>query len=171
VAAPREGREGDGVIAWRLARFDELSPRDVHDLFQARAAVFVVEQACAFQDLDGVDPECWHLLGRSGAAGARLVAYCRLVPPGVKYAEPSIGRVVTVSDVRRTGLGRILMREALAAAAKLWPGRPIRIGAQQRLERFYSDFGFATASAPYDEDGILHVEMVRPASREKAAQD
>jgi len=152
------------VIDWRFARFGELSPREIHDLYRARAAVFVVEQDCAFQDLDGVDPECWHLLGHEGP---ELVAYCRLVPPGVKYAEPSIGRVVTTQAARGTGRGRALMVEALARAEKLWPGRPIRIGAQHRLERFYEDFGFVTASAPYDEDGIPHVEMVRPAGRVK----
>jgi ElaA protein len=149
------------VIDWRFARFDELSPREIHDLYRARAAAFVVEQNCAFQDLDGVDPECWHLLGYEG----ELLAYARLVPPGVKFDEPSIGRVVTTQAARGTGRGRALMKEALARAEKLWPGRPIRIGAQHRLERFYEDFGFVTTSAPYDEDGILHVEMVRPAGR------
>lgn len=149
------------MIDWRFARFDELSPREIHDLYRARAAAFVVEQNCAFQDLDGVDPECWHLLGYEG----ELLAYARLVPPGVKFDEPSIGRVVTTQAARGTGRGRALMKEALARAEKLWPGRPIRIGAQHRLERFYEDFGFVTTSAPYDEDGILHVEMVRPAGR------
>lgn len=149
------------MIAWRFASFEELTPGEVHDLFQARAAVFVVEQDCVFQDLDGVDPECWHLLGyRSGA----LVAYCRFVPPGTKFAEPSIGRVITTPAVRGTGLGRELMRETLKRAGKLWPGRAIRIGAQRHLERFYADFGFVTASEPYDEDGIPHIEMLRPAS-------
>ena len=152
------------MIDWRFARFDELSPREIHDLYRARAAVFVVEQGCAFQDLDGADPECWHLLGHEGS---ELVAYARLVPPGVKFAEPSIGRVVTTQAARGTGRGRALMAEALARAEKLWPGRPIRIGAQHRLERFYEEFGFVTSSAPYDEDGILHVEMVRPAGRAK----
>jgi ElaA protein len=96
-----------------------------------------------------------------GHQGTELVAYCRLVPPGVKYAEPSIGRVATTQAARRTGRGRELMREALARAGELWPGRAIRIGAQQRLERFYEDFGFVTSSAPYDEDGIPHIEMLR----------
>jgi ElaA protein len=160
------------VISWRFAPFAELSAREVHDLLQARAAVFVVEQQCAFQDVDGVDPESWHLLGYSPSRlgkgrgeGPQLVAYARLIPPGAKYDEPSIGRIITTQAVRRTGLGRALVREALARAERLWPGRAIRIGAQQRLERFYREFGFATASAPYDEDGIPHVEMVRPAAR------
>jgi ElaA protein len=146
------------VIAWRLARFDELTPREVHDLFQLRAAVFVVEQACAFQDVDGADPPCWHLLG---TRDDKLVSYCRLVPPGVKYPEPSIGRVVTSSAVRGTGAGRTLMTEAVKRAESLWPGKPIRIGAQLYLKRFYESFGFVQTSEPYDEDGILHIEMVR----------
>ena len=149
------------MIEWRFAPFAELTPREVHDLFQARAAAFVVEQSCVFQDVDGVDPQCWHLLGY---LSGQLVAYCRFVPAGTKFAEPSIGRVVTTSAVRGTGQGRVLMREALARAEKLWPGRAIRIGAQRHLERFYNELGFATASEPYDEDGILHIEMLRPAS-------
>ena len=157
-------------IAWRFAPFAELIPREVHDLYQLRAAAFVVEQKCAFQDVDGVDPECWHLLGYgpsprpSPKAEGELLAYSRLVPPGTKFAEPSIGRVITATAVRRTGMGRELMRESLARAEKLWPNRAIRIGAQRHLERFYMDFGFVTASEPYDEDGILHIEMLRPAS-------
>ena len=150
------------MIAWRLARFDELSPREVHDIFQARAEVFVVEQKCPFQDVDGADPECWHLVGRS-AAGS-IVAYCRLVPPGTKFAEPSIGRVITLGSARGTGRGRELMRQAIAHTDKLWPGKALRIGAQRYLERFYGGFGFETVSEPYDEDGIMHVEMLRPAS-------
>jgi ElaA protein len=93
-----------------------------------------------------------------------IIAYCRLVPAGAKYPEPSIGRVITPPDARRTGMGRVLMHEALARAGELWPGQALRIGAQAHLQRFYAEFGFATASEPYDEDGILHVEMVRPAS-------
>jgi ElaA protein len=148
------------TIDWRFAPFAELTPRDVHDLFQVRAAAFIVEQDCVFQDLDGIDPQCWHLLGRRKG---ELVAYCRFVPPGGKFAEPSIGRVVTTPAVRGTGLGRELVREALRRADKLWPGRPIRIGAQKHLDRFYGEFGFAVASEPYDEDGILHIEMLRQA--------
>ena len=150
------------MISWRFAPFAELTPREAHDLFQARAKVFVVEQGCAFQDLDGADPQCWHLLGLEGE---RVVAYCRLVPPGLKFAEPSIGRVITTGEARGTGRGKALVREALARAEALWPGRAVRIGAQAHLERFYRAFGFETASAPYMEDGIPHIEMVRAAPR------
>lgn len=155
------------MISWRCVPFAELTARELHDILQARAAVFVVEQNCAFQDVDGADPDCWHLMGHATPTpgrGSHLVAYCRLVPPGTKFAEPSIGRVITLPPMRGTGHGRELMREALKHTLGLWPGRAVRIGAQARLEKFYVDLGFATVSAPYDEDGIPHVEMLRPAS-------
>lgn len=152
------------TIDWHFAPFAGLTARQVHDLYRLRVEVFVVEQNCVFQDIDGADPDCWHLLGYSGED---LLAYCRLVPPGVKFAEPSIGRVITAPSVRRTGLGRVLMREAMTRARELWPGQAIRIGAQSRLEKFYNEFGFAKASEPYDEDGIMHIEMLRM-EREKS---
>jgi ElaA protein len=103
------------------------------------------------------------LQGEGRGEGA-LVAYCRLVPPGKKFAEPSIGRVLTTGSARRSGAGRELMRRAVDHASRLWPGRALRIGAQKYLEHFYGEFGFVTASEPYDEDGIPHVEMLRAAS-------
>ncbi len=147
------------MTGWRLARLDELTAREVHDILQARSAVFVVEQACAYLDVDGADPESWHLFTRVDGA---IAAYCRLVPPGVKYREPAIGRVITARAVRGTGLGRALVAEAIARCATLWPGAAVRIGAQRHLAGFYESLGFATDSEPYDEDGIPHVEMLRP---------
>ena len=149
------------MIAWRFARFDELTARELHDAFQLRSAVFVVEQTCPFLDIDGADPACWHLLGFAGKD--KLVAYSRLVPPGVKYPEPSIGRVASARDSRRTGAGRALMAESVARAEALWPGHRLRIGAQMYLKAFYESFGFRQSSDPYDEDGILHIEMIREA--------
>ena len=151
------------MLNWRFAHFDQLTPREVHDLYRLRIAVFVLEQECPFQDVDGADPSCWHLLGMESAAPGELAAYCRLVPPGLKYAEPSIGRVMTSAAVRRTGAGKVLMREAVERALALWPGEAIRIGAQAHLEKFYNGFGFEKASEPYIEDGIPHIEMVRKA--------
>ncbi len=148
-------------IDWRFAHFDQLAPREVHDLYRLRIEVFVLEQECPFQDVDGADPECWHLLGRREG---ELVAYCRLVPPGLKFAEASIGRVITAAPVRRTGAGKVLMREALERAARLWPGQPIRIGAQAHLRGFYGGFDFVAESEEYIEDGIPHVEMLRTGS-------
>ena len=157
------------MLRWRFARFDDLTPREIHDLYQARVGVFVFEQNCPFQDVDGYDLVSWHLLGFSpsplgeGRGEGALTAYCRLLPPDSKYAEPSIGRVLTTKDGRGTGAGRELMTEALKRAHALWPGQDIRIGAQRYLDRFYGEFGFVQCSEPYDEDGIMHIEMLRKA--------
>ena len=149
-------------IEWQWKRFAALSAAELYAALAARASVFVVEQACAYLDPDGLDASAWHLCGWAGSDAARtLAAYLRLIDPGCKYAEPSIGRVLTTAPFRRAGVGRAAMREGLARAAQLYPGRALRIGAQQRLERFYAEFGFRTASEPYQEDGIAHVEMLR----------
>lgn len=145
---------------------ETLSIRDWYDVSAARIDVFVVEQNCPFQDNDGADFRAWHLLGWDESGGKRsLAAYCRLVDAGVKFAEPSIGRVVTPRDFRAKGMGRLLMAEAVRRHDELYPGQPNRIGAQARLERFYRDFGFETASGVYMEDGIPHIEMLRRSTR------
>ena len=125
--------------------------------------VFIVEQNCPFLDADDVDQHCRHLSAWQVQGGKHeLAAYARLVPPGIKYGEPSIGRVITSPEFRGQGLGKELMARATQAMDDLYPGLAVRIGAQQYLERFYSGFGFVTASPSYIEDGIPHVEMVRP---------
>jgi ElaA protein len=154
------------MLRWQFASMAGLSSLEWYEVTAAREAVFVVEQDCAFLDADGADPDCWHLVGR---LGAEVVAYCRIVPPGLKFAEPSIGRVLTRGAGRGNGGGKALMQEAISRCEAQFPGQPIRIGAQQYLERFYGAFGFATVSEPYDEDGIPHVIMLRepPGNRTK----
>lgn len=180
------------AVHWRCLPFDALLPTSLYALLRLRSEVFVVEQACVFQDLDGLDAACLHVLGeavhipsagpgasvspgREGAMagradaagrcanGARLLASARLVPPGLAFAEASIGRVVTAPQARAQGLGHALMRESLRLLTQLWGPQPVRIGAQAHLQGFYRRHGFVTDSAPYDEDGIAHVEMIRPA--------
>lgn len=146
-------------LLWTWARLEALSPMDVYDLLALRSEVFVVEQACVFQDADGVDRQAFHLLGRDAAG--RLQACLRVVDAGAKYPEPSIGRVITAPEARRTGLGRVLMAQGLLRCMQVWPGRAVCISAQARLERFYRDFGFVAQGAPYMEDGIPHLEMLR----------
>lgn len=149
-------------IDWRCTSFADLAVGDLYAALQLRSLVFVVEQTCPFLDADGDDDRAWHLLGWRAVAGRRrLDAYARLFAPGVKYAEASIGRVVTHPDARRTGAGRALMAEAIRTLGALAPGAPVRIGAQQYLERFYGEFGFVRDGADYLEDGIVHLEMVR----------
>jgi ElaA protein len=146
---------------WTWRRFAELGVDDLYDALQLRCRVFILEQG-PYLDPDGIDRTSWHLLGRD-AQGA-LAAYLRVVDPGAKYAEPSIGRVVTAVEVRSTGLGRALMGEGVAGCERLWPGRAVRISAQAHLERFYNGFGFARVGDDYLEDGIPHVEMLRTAA-------
>ena len=149
-------------IYWQWSRFSELRLDDLYAMVRLREAVFIVEQNCPYSDADGRDPRAWHLLGwNQGPAERSLVAYARVFEPGVRYTEGSIGRVATAQEVRRTGIGRRLMAEALRRLDALAPGQKIKLAAQQRLEAFYADFGFATVSAPYEEDGIMHVDMVR----------
>ncbi len=142
---------------WAWHRFDELGVDNLHDALQLRSRVFVLEQG-PYLDIDGIDRRAWHLLGRD--VGPQLLAYLRVVDPGAKYAEPSIGRVVTAPEVRGTGLGRALMREGLAGCVARWPGQAVRISAQARLQRFYSELGFCAVGDEYLEDHIPHLEML-----------
>lgn len=148
------------AITWQWARFGELAPADLYALMAARSAVFVVEQRCLFLDADGLDPYAWHLLGWAGKPPV-LAAYLRLIEPGRKFAEASIGRVLTTAPFRGSGLGRAVMDQGVRRAAELYPGCPVRISAQRYLEGFYAAFGFRIVSEPYDEDGIPHVDMLR----------
>ncbi len=145
---------------WSYRRFHDLSVDDLYDALRLRSRVFVVEQDCVFLDADGADRDSGHLLGRDGAGVLR--AYLRVVDPGIKYAEPSIGRVVSAPESRGSGLGRLLMVEGLRHSTAAWPGRAVRIGAQARLEAFYASLGFVREGENYIEDGIPHCEMVRP---------
>jgi ElaA protein len=148
---------------WRCCRFDELSVFELQAIYRARQLVFAVEQACAYLDADGFDAHAIHVVAWP-ASGTRMlpVAYARIVEPGRKYPEPSIGRVLTTGMARGTGLGRELVRRSIAQCAAAFPGHGIRISAQTRLERFYAEFGFTAVGAPYPEDGIAHTEMLRP---------
>ena len=111
------------------------------------------------QDLDDSDQAALHVLGY---LDDKLVAYARLLPPGVRYESCSIGRVVTSTDVRKHGHGRELMRNALAGCRERWPQHDITISAQHYLENFYTGLGFKTESEPYLEDNIPHVRMRLP---------
>ncbi|HEX6588430.1 MAG TPA: GNAT family N-acetyltransferase [Longimicrobiales bacterium] len=149
-------------VAWTFARFAELSPADVHDLLRLRQDVFVIEQNCIFHEIDGRDPQAWHLLGRRGD-DAHLVAYARVFEPGVTADEATIGRVVTDPSARGAGLGHALMREAMAAVDRIAPGSAMRLAAQHHLQRFYAAYGFRGVGEKYIEDDIWHLDMVRPA--------
>jgi len=150
------------MTEWQWSSFADLPNKDLYEMLAQRQNVFVLEQQCLYPDLDGYDQDAWHLLGWKIIDGKRqLAASLRVIAPGVKYAEMSIGRVLSTSAARGSGVGRELLVEGIARAEQLYPGHRLRIGAQQYLEAFYGSFGFKTVSDPYDEDGIMHVEMLR----------
>jgi ElaA protein len=145
-------------INWLLKKFEELNPYQLYAILQLRNEVFVVEQNCVFQDADDKDQMSVHLMGYQHN---QLVAYTRLVPPGVIYDIPSIGRVVTLKAVRRSGTGKKLMKQSIEFTYELFGEQPIKIGAQLYLEKFYNDFGFIKCSDVYLEDGIEHIYMIK----------
>ena len=144
-------------MRWVWARFDDLGVHALHDALALRCKVFILEQG-SYQDPDDADKHSWHLLGYDGAG--RLMACLRVVDPGVKYPEPSIGRVVTAKEARGSGTGRALMQEGLARCGQVWPGRAVRISAQAHLQGFYGSLGFVAVSDEYLEDDIPHIEML-----------
>ena len=147
-------------LNWNLKKFEALTPYELYNIIWLRNEVFVVEQNCVYQDADYKDQKGWHLMGLN--VEGQLMAYVRLLPPGVSYAnEPSIGRVVTNPAGRGTGAGRELMQEAIRQCALLFRETDIKIGAQYYLLNFYTSLGFEQTSAIYLEDGIEHIEMIR----------
>jgi ElaA protein len=148
-------------ITWELKKFEELTPQELYAAMRLRSEVFVVEQNCVYLDADDNDQQCHHLLG---SFNDKLIAYTRIVPPGVFYPQPSIGRVVTSPSVRRMGAGRILMMQSLNAVYGLYGEVPVKIGAQLYLKEFYESFGFRQESETYLEDGIPHIYMIKGVS-------
>ena len=145
-------------MKWTLKKFDELTTHELYSILRLRNEVFVVEQNCVFQDADDKDQPSYHLMGLQEEM---LVAYSRIIPPGVTYDFPSIGRVTTSPSKRRTGIGKDLMNESIKSAQRLFGNVSIKLGAQLYLKEFYESFGFRQTSDVYLEDGIDHIEMSR----------
>ncbi len=139
---------------WR--RFDELTAGEVYGLLRFRQSIFVVEQASAYPDLDGLDQSAWHLAAR---LESELIGYLRLTPMTGPPPIVRIGRVAVSPSLRRGGLGRMLMQKALILRRERFPLHAIALGAQVPLVPFYESFGFARTSEPYDDFGVAHVEM------------
>ena len=145
-------------LQWDIKKFADLSPGELYSILRLRSEVFVVEQHCIYLDMDNRDPGAWHLTGR---LAGELLAYARILPPGLSFPEPSVGRVLVSPRHRRTGLGKELMQQSLDHTSRLFGGLPVRIGAQCYLRDFYQSLGFVPDSGIYMEDGIEHVEMIR----------
>jgi ElaA protein len=146
------------MLNWVFKAFNELLVHELYAIMQLRQEVFVVEQNCPYLDADGKDLKSHHLMG---CLNNELVAYSRIVPPGVSYDEVSIGRVVTATEHRKMAYGRQLMNASISQIEKAYGLVPIRIGAQLYLKRFYESFGFVQQGEPYLEDGIPHIIMLK----------
>ncbi len=146
-------------LIWHTKTFDELSTLALFNILKLRQSVFVVEQQCAYPDIDDTDAVAQHMCGY--AESGELLAYARLIKPGVSYPQASIGRVVVCPSARGLRLGEVLMQQALIEMGRLYPNQVIKIGAQEHLEKFYTRLGFERSSAMYMEDGIPHIHMLR----------
>ena len=145
-------------LRWEWKAFNELSAEEMYTVLCVRQEVFVLEQECLYLDADGKDRKSFHLMGFDGN---ELLAYARIVEPGVSYKEVSIGRILSSKKARGTGAGVELMNQALTRIEEIYGKVPVRISAQSYLEKFYKKFGFEPTGKEYLEDEIPHMEMLR----------
>jgi len=144
-------------MEWEFKLFNELTISELYDILQLRAEIFVVEQDCVYNDLDGLDKMAvHHFLKKNG----EIVAYSRLLKPGTRFAEFSIGRVVVKQAERRTGLGIEMMEAAKSYIIDEMGATKIKISAQSYLQKFYENLGFEIVTDMYLEDGIPHFGML-----------
>ena len=150
------------AIDWHWSSFDELSCPELYAILKLRQEIFVVEQKCIYLDCDDLDQISWHLRGMiSTGSQHTLGTYLRVIPPGAANQYPAIGRLLTRKKLRNQTIAGQLLEQAISRINKIYPESPIQISAQLHLEPFYNSFKFISTSAPYDEDGIAHIEMIR----------
>jgi ElaA protein len=146
------------AVQWKIKPFEALSVHELYDLLKLRSEIFVVEQNCAYLDLDGKDKVALHLIGEFDG---KIVAHARLFKAGISFDNASIGRVVVDPNYRDKKWGHDLMREAIAGIRLHFGESKITIGAQLYLKKFYESHGFVQTSAMYLEDDIEHIEMCK----------
>ena len=146
------------VFNWEIKHYNDLSLNEFHDIIQLRIQVFVIEQNCPYQDLDGKDKKSYHLFCRDGKGD--IVATAHILPPGLSYSESAVGRVVIHEKLRGHGGGHQLMDECMRFCLAEFGKEPIRISAQKYLESYYEQHEFISTGKEYLEDGIPHVEML-----------
>ncbi|MDR4894593.1 MULTISPECIES: GNAT family N-acetyltransferase [unclassified Chryseobacterium] len=144
-------------IEYFVKSFEELTTTELYQILKLRNEIFIVEQNCAYQDIDDKDLKCYSLMCM---VDEKLAGYTRIVPKGLSYEDASIGRVVIGSDFRGVGLGKQLIKNSIRACKEVFGESKIRISAQLYLLKFYNSLGFREIGNPYDEDGIPHIEMV-----------
>ena len=143
-------------MKWKVKHYNELKSDVLYDILKERVDVFVVEQECPYPEIDGKDKDSFHLWAEENG---EILAYTRLLPPGISYEEASIGRVLVRMDHRGKGLGRKLMKNSIEYVLNEMGENEIRISAQERLHDFYVSLGFEQVSEMYLEDDIPHIEM------------
>lgn len=140
-----------------IKTFDQLTTRELHDIYQLRCDIFVVERNCVYPEIDGKDPECLHIFTE---VENKIVAYARIIPPGLKYEKVvAIGRVVVHETFRGQRLGEKLIAKAIEVIKKQWPNTSIRLSAQSHLQHFYRLNGFEVISEEYLEENLPHIAM------------
>ena len=145
-------------MSWELKKFSELDTHNLYEILKLRVEVFVVEQNCPYPELDDYDQQALHLYLKENNV---ILAYCRILPAGLKYDDCSIGRVIVQAQARGKGHARVLMQKALKLIETSWSVPSIKLCAQSHLQNFYQSVGFQTISEEFDEDGIPHVYMIR----------
>jgi ElaA protein len=150
-------------IEWQLLTFSELTSHQLYQLLALRSEVFVVEQTCPYQDIDGFDQKAWHLLGvdMSKPQDDSLVAYMRIFAPEQHYQQASMGRIITKHSARGQQIGRQLVTKGIESIEQLFETSACKIQAQSYLKAFYQSFGFEQISEEYLEDDIPHIDMLR----------
>lgn len=139
-------------------KYEELSLDEFHDIIALRIQIFVIEQDCPYQELDGKDKIAYHLFFKNN--DGEIIAASRILPQGISYEEASIGRVVVHENHRGTGLGHQLMADSMKFVKEEFGHVPVRLSAQKHLEKYYGNHGFKSTGKEYLEDGIPHVEML-----------
>lgn len=142
---------------WSLKTFEQLSTHELYQILKARVDIFVVEQACAYEEIDNFDQQSAHLFLRSED---KLVAYVRLVPKQTKFNEVSIGRVLVVKEFRGNGYAKAIMEKAINHIINEWKENVIKIQAQHYLINFYASLGFEQVTDVYLDDGLPHIDMI-----------
>ena len=144
-------------VNWKIRHFEQLSRNKLYKILRKRIDVFVVEQECPYPECDGKDRDAFHIYALDDDT---IVAYARIIKPGVSYQETSIGRVLVDQAYRGKGLGRKVMEKSIQFIREEMNEDQIRISAQEYLLDFYREMGFQKQSDVYLEDGIPHIEML-----------
>ena len=142
------------IVNFEVKKFNEIDNKTLHNIFLVRSEVFIIEQNCIYQDIDGKDIKSIHIIGKKKE---QIVAYSRIMTLSNEFC--SIGRVLVKKGSRKKGLGTKLMKKSIAEATKEFNKKKIKISAQKYLKNFYTKLGFKYTGKSYLEDGIPHIEM------------